>query len=150
MKPQIQAIARNRRARHEYELLETFEAGLELLGTEVKSLRAGKAQITKAYVRIQDDQAWLVDAHIDPYSHATHDNHEPERARRLLLKRSEIAKLRRATQEKGLTLVPLQLYFKGPWAKLELALGRGKKLHDKRESLRERQDQREADRDRRR
>lgn len=139
-------IARNRRARFEYEVLETFEAGLELLGSEVKSLRDGKAQITKAYVRIHDGQAWLIDAHIAPYSHATHENHEPERPRRLLLKQRELLKLHRATQEKGLTLVPLQLYFKGPWAKLEFGLARGKKLHDKRQSIREREDQRETSR----
>ncbi|MCB9761941.1 MAG: SsrA-binding protein SmpB [Alphaproteobacteria bacterium] len=146
MSDPVKVIAKNRKARHEYELLERFEAGLELLGTEVKSLRNGKAQIAEAYVRLQGDEAYLVDAHIQPYTHAGQENHEPTRPRRLLLHRRELTRLRRATQEKGLTIVPVTLYFKGPWAKLEIAVARGKKLHDKRQDIRKREDDRDAQR----
>lgn len=136
-------IAKNRRATYEYELTDRFEAGLELRGTEVKSLRQGFGQITEAHVRVTNGEAWLMGARIQPYSHASHENHAPARPRKLLLSKREISQLRRGQQEKGLTIVPLQLYFKGPWVKIEIALGRGKKLHDKRQDLRKKEDRKE-------
>ncbi len=142
-------IAENRKARHDYELLETVVAGLVLLGTEVKSLRGGKGNVAEAWVRFVDDEAWLMDAHIPPYPQAHQFNHEPRRPRKLLLKARELEKLHRRTAEKGLTLVPLKLYFAGPWVKIEVGLGRGRKLHDKRNALKEKQDKREMDRARR-
>ncbi len=149
MPMRIQIIARNKKARHNYELLDTFEAGLELLGSEVKSLRNGRASLAEAYVKVRKGEAWLQGAHIPPYAHATHENHEPKRHRKLLLGKRELKKLHQGTNEKGLTVVPLKLYFKGPWAKVEIALGRGKKMHDKRESLKRDQDKRDMDRARR-
>lgn len=139
----IKPVALNKRARHEFELVDTFEAGLALEGTEVKSLRDGKAQITEAWVKVAPTEAWLYDAHINPYACGTHGNHALDRPRKLLLNRNELLKLHRAVKEKGLTVVATRLYFKGPWAKVEIATARGKKLHDKREDLRKRQDQRE-------
>lgn len=135
-------IATNRKARHEYELLEQIEAGLSLLGSEVKSLRQGQATIKEAWISVEKGEAFLMGAHFPPYSHATHENHEPDRKRKLLMNRREITRLRRATKEKGLTIVPLRLFFKGPWVKLDIALARGKKLHDKRESLKKKDDRR--------
>lgn len=144
---QIRNIAENRRARREYEVLERLEVGLVLTGSEVKSLRNGKANIAEAYVRFDDGEAWLVEAHVPQYPQAgPHNNHEPKRSRKLLLKRSEIDRLSRKVAEKGLSIVPLHLYFKGSWVKLEIGLGRGRKLHDKREMLKERTDRREAER----
>lgn len=142
-KPPIKMIARHKRARHDYEIIATFEAGLSLLGSEVKSLRQGKATIAEAYIRIKDLEATLVGANIPPYSHATHENHEPDRPRPLLLKKSELRRLHRSIKQKGLTIVPLAIYFKGPWVKLEIALGRGKKLHDKRQTLKQKADRRD-------
>lgn len=140
-------IAENRKARREYELLERIEAGLVLLGSETKSLRDGKGNIREAYVRFEEGEAWLVDAHIAQYPQAgPHDNHEPTRPRKLLLKADELARLARRVQEKGLTVVPLVLYFKGPWVKVELGLGRGRKLHDKRHALKERESRRDLER----
>lgn len=139
-------VATNRRARHEYEILETFEAGLVLRGTEVKSLRAGQVTFKDAYATVRNDEIWLVGCHISPYSHGTDANHDPERDRKLLLHAREIARLGGKTAERGLTLVPLRVYFKRGRAKLELALARGKKLHDKRSALREREVRREMDR----
>ncbi len=139
-------IAENRKARHDYDLLEKVVAGLVLLGTEVKSLRNGKGNVAEAWVRFVDDEAWLMDAHVPPYPQAHQFNHEPRRARKLLLKASELDRLKRRTTEKGLTLVPLRLYFMGPWVKVELGLGRGRKLHDKRNALKEKQDRREMSR----
>lgn len=140
------AIATNRRARHEYEILETVEAGLVLRGTEVKSLRAGLVNFKDSYATIRNDEGWLVGCHISPYSHGTDANHEPERDRKLLLHRRELGRLTGKIAERGLTLVPLRLYFKGGRAKVELGLARGKKLHDKRSALREREVRREMDR----
>lgn len=140
------AIATNRRARHEYEILETVEAGLVLRGTEVKSLRAGLVNFKDSYATIRNDEGWLVGCHVSPYSHGTDANHEPERDRKLLLHRRELARLTGKIAERGLTLVPLRLYFKGGRAKVELGLARGKKLHDKRSALREREVRREMDR----
>ncbi len=138
-------VATNRRARHEYEILETVEAGLVLRGTEVKSLRAGLVNFKDSYATIRNREAWLVGCHISPYSHGTDANHPPERDRKLLLHGREISRLTGKTAERGLTLVPLRLYFKKGRAKLELGLARGKKLHDKRSALREREVRREMD-----
>jgi SsrA-binding protein len=140
-------VATNRRARHKYEILERFEAGIELRGSEVKSLRNGKAQIAEAYAAVDGGEAWLRGAHIPPYEPASMENHEPERPRKLLLHRREIERLAGQTQKKGLTLVPLRIYFKGPRAKLELALARGKEQRDRRRELRERDQKREIDRE---
>ncbi len=139
-------VATNRRARHEYEILETVEAGLVLRGTEVKSLRQGQVNFKDAYATIRQGEAWLLGCHISPYSHGTDANHDPERDRKLLLHRREIARLSGKVAERGLTLVPLRIYFKGGRAKLELGLARGRKLHDKRSVLREREARREMDR----
>lgn len=140
-------ICENRRARHTYEILERIEAGLSLTGSEVKSLRSGHATITEAYVRFEGGEAWLVDAHIPQYPQAgPYNNHEPARPRKLLLKVGELDRWQRKVAEKGLTAVPLQLYFKGAWVKLEMGLGRGRKLHDKRAALKERTDKRDAER----
>jgi SsrA-binding protein len=138
-------IATNRRARHEYEILETVEAGLVLRGTEVKALRAGQVNFKDSYATLRDDEAWLVGCHISPYSHGTDANHDPERDRKLLLHRRELARLTGKVAERGLTLVPLRLYFKEGRAKLELGLARGRKLHDKRSAIRERETRREME-----
>ena len=138
-------IATNRKARHEYEILETLEAGLVLRGTEVKSLREGQINFKDAYATVRGNEAWLLGFHISPYSHGTDANHKPERDRKLLLHAREIARLSGKVAERGLTLVPLRLYFKGGRAKVEIGLGRGKKLHDKRSALREREVRREMD-----
>jgi SsrA-binding protein len=145
--PGDRTISTNRRARHEYEILETIEAGLVLRGTEVKSLRAAGVTFKDSYATIRNGEAWLLGCHINPYSHGTDANHDPERDRKLLLHRREIARLSSRIAERGLTLVPLRLYFKGGRAKIELGLGRGKKLHDKRSTLRERDVKREMDQD---
>jgi len=139
-------VASNRRARHKFEILESFEAGLVLRGSEVKSLREGKAQIAEAYATVQDNEVWLRNAYIPPYEPASMDNHEPERPRKLLLHKREIERLIGRTQQKGLTLVPLRIYFKGPHAKLELGLARGKEGRDRRRELRDRDQRREIDR----
>ncbi len=139
-------VATNRRARHEYDILEVVEAGLVLRGTEVKALRDGQVNFRDAYATVRNGEAWLVGCHISPYSHGTDANHDPDRDRKLLLHRREIARLAGKVAERGLTLVPLRIYFKGGRAKLELGLARGKKLHDKRSALREREVRREMDR----
>lgn len=138
-------VATNKKASHLYEILETYEAGLVLRGTEVKSLREGKANFKDSYALIERGEAWLVGCHISPYHHGSDANHDPERARKLLLHRGEISRLLGKVQERGLTLVPLRLYFKNGRAKLELGLGRGRKLHDKRRVIREREMRREMD-----
>jgi len=139
------AIATNRRARHEYEILETLEAGLVLRGTEVKSLRAGLVNFKDSYATVRNGEVWFLGCHISPYSHGTDANQDPERDRKLLLHDREIKRLAGKIAERGLTLVPLKLYFKSGRAKLESGLGRGKKLHDKRSALREREVRREMD-----
>jgi SsrA-binding protein len=139
-------VATNRRARHRYELVETFEAGIELLGTEVKSLRAGNVQISDAYAAIEDGEVWLRGLYIAPYPPAL-DNHEPERPRKLLLHRYEIERLVGRSQRKGLTLVPTRIYFKGSRAKVELALARGKEQRDRRREIRDRDMQRDVERE---
>ena len=137
-------IASNKKALHDYFVLQKFEAGLMLTGTEVKSLRDGKAQLKDAYVIFKDDEAFLFGAHISPYSHGNLQNHEPERTRKLLLHRREIDKLKVQTTEKGLSVVPLRLYFKGSRVKAEIAVVRGKKQYDKRETEKKREADRET------
>jgi len=139
---EIKPVCRNRRAHFQYEILETVEAGLVLQGSEVKSLRAGRAQLTDAYARVRRNEAWLVGAHIDVYPQAGQFNHEPRRERKLLLGKRELVRLDSKLRERGLTLVPLQIYFRGPWAKVELALARGKRTHDKRQAIARRESER--------
>jgi SsrA-binding protein len=139
-------IAQNRRALHEYQITERIEAGLVLQGSEVKGLRERGATISDAYVQIRDGEAWLVGAHFADYENAGYAGHDPRRTRKLLLHRREIERLASALAEKGLALVPLRLYFKEGRAKLELGLGRGKTLYDKRRTIAERDARREADR----
>lgn len=138
-------VVTNRKATHLYEILETYEAGLVLRGTEVKSLREGHANFKDSYAQVEGGELWLVGCHISPYRHGSDANHDPERRRKLLLHRGEINRLLGKVQERGLTLVPLRLYFKNGRAKLELGLGRGRKLHDKRRAIREREMRRELD-----
>ena len=137
-------VARNRKARHEYEILDTYEAGLALKGPEVKSLRAGGVSFQDAFARVDKGEVWLHNLHISPYEQANRFNVDPVRPRRLLLNSQEIRQLAVKTEEKGLTLVPLEIYFTRGYAKIQLAVGRGKKLHDKRETLKRRQQDREA------
>lgn len=139
-------IARNRRARHDYEIQDVLEAGLVLTGTEVKSLRAGRASLTDGFAEVTDHEAWLHNVHIPEYTLGTWTNHEPRRTRKLLLHRKQIDRLAVATAERGLTLVPLSLYFKDGKAKVELALARGKRTYDKRHDLARRDAAREIDR----
>src|SRR5262245_51179953 len=136
-------ITSNRKARHDHTIIETFEAGIELQGSEVKSLRAAKAQLVDAYASIDSDQLYLRNAHISPYDPASYENHDPTRARRLLMHRAQIRRLRGQLEEKGLTLVPLSLYFRDGRVKVELALAKGRKHYDKREKLEERRAKRE-------
>jgi len=140
----IKILSDNRSASHHYQLSDRFEAGLVLTGTEVKAARDGKIQLKEAYGEVAGNEAWLVGAHIGQYSHGNIMNHEPVRRRKLLLHRKEIDKLLGQTREKGLTLVPTKLYLKEGLIKIELAVGRGKKIHDKRESEREREMKDEA------
>ena len=137
------SVARNKRARFDYHILETFEAGLVLAGTEVKSLREGKASIADAYGVVREGEVFLLNAHIQPYSRGGYVNHEPTQSRKLLLHRKEIRRLIGAVERQGLTLIPLELYFKKGVAKVALALAKGKKLHDKRETERQRDAERE-------
>ena len=141
-------LALNRRARHEFTIDETFEAGIVLTGTEIKSIRAGKVQLANSYARIERDEAWLIGAHIAPFEQANRYNHEPKRTRKLLLRRSEIDELLGKTKSKGLTIVPLRLYLndKGR-AKLELGLARGKQLHDRRRDIADRDSRRDIARE---
>ncbi len=144
-KTKIRNICENRRARREYEILDRLETGMALMGSEVKSMRGGHGNIAEAYVRFKDGEAWLVDAHIPQYPQAgPHNNHEPTRPRKLLMSARELSKWRKKVAERGLTAVPLRLYFNGAWVKLEIGLGRGRKLHDKRAALKERTDRRET------
>jgi SsrA-binding protein len=139
-------VASNRRARHDYFVDATYEAGMVLAGTEVKSLRAGRASLTDGYATVRDGEAWLHNVHIPEYDAGTWTNHEPRRPRKLLLHKREIRELVKAGQEKGMTLVPLALYFKDGYAKVEIGVARGKKHYDKRQALAERDARREADR----
>ena len=139
-------VAQNRRARHDYSILDTYEAGLVLAGTEVKSLRLGRASLTDAYASIDDGEAWLVGLHIPEYTQGTWTNHAPRRKRKLLLHKDEIAKLLGKTKESGLTIIPLALYFKDGRAKVEIALAKGKKSYDHRQDLAKRDATREVER----
>jgi len=139
-------VAVNRRARHQYAIDETLEAGLALTGTEIKSIRAGRVNLAEAYARIERGEAWLIGAHIAPYEQGNRNNHEPTRTRKLLLHRDQIAELLGRTQAKGFTLVPLKLYIRNGMAKLELGIGRGKKAYDKRRTIAERDARRDLER----
>ncbi len=137
---------KNRKARHEYDVEETYEAGIVLKGTEVKSLREGKASIQEAFAYLMDGEVWLRDMYIKPYSHGSYSNHDERRKRKLLLKKREIAEIDKAVSQKGYTLVPLKVYFKSGYAKVLLGIARGKKKYDKREDIKERDVKRELDR----
>ena len=143
-KDDSQPIADNRKAFHDFHILETFEAGIALLGTEVKGIREGQANLRDSYARVEKGEVWLFNVHINPYSHRGYVDHDPKRKRRLLLHKSEIRKLIGKTVEKGLTLVPTRLYFKNGKVKVAIALARGKQDHDKRETLRRREIDRET------
>ena len=139
-------ITVNRKARHEYSIIQTFETGIVLVGTEVKALRQGKANLVDSYAKLKDSEVWLVNLHISEYTQGNINNHEPKRDRKLLLNKSEIRKLIGNTKEKGLTLVPLRLYFKKGKVKLELALAKGKKVYDKRRDIAKRDFDRDQER----
>ncbi|MEB3310942.1 MAG: SsrA-binding protein SmpB [Snowella sp.] len=139
----VKIISDNRQARHLYEILETYEAGIELKGTEVKSIRAGKVNLRDGYGLLRNGEAWLINVHISPYeASGEYFNHDPRRTRKLLMHSREIRKLIGQVEQKGLTLVPLKMYMKGSWVKITLGLGRGKKLHDKRDDIKRRDDER--------
>ncbi len=142
----IEVVARNRRASHDYHLLENFEAGLALTGTEIKSLRDHKVSLQQAYIQPRNGELWLVEANIAPYEHGNRENHEATRPRKLLLHRREINKILDALQTKGMTMVPTRLYLKGGWAKVDVALAKGKKQFDKREDLARRDADRQVER----
>jgi len=137
--PKIKLISTNRKARHMYHILETYEAGLVLVGTEVKSLRAGKCNLKEGYARVENEEVWLVGVHIPEYTEGNRFNHDPTRRRKLLLSRRQIRRMIGQTQQLGLTLVPLSIYFKGTKAKIELGLAKGKKLYDKRHDIAKRE-----------
>jgi len=139
-------LVENRRAGHEYFFLETYETGIELKGTEVKSLRAGKGNLNDAFGRIENGELWLYGFHISPYEFGNRNNHEELRPKRLLMHKREIAKLHSKVKEQGLTLIPTKVYFSGSWVKVEMALSQGKKLYDKRDSAAERDAKRQMDR----
>lgn len=141
-----QVVARNRKARHQFEVLETLEAGMELRGPEVKSIRAGNVSFQDSFARVERGEIWLHSLHISPYEQANRANVDPTRPRKLLLGKHEIRRLAAKVEEKGLTLVPLDIHFSRGYAKVTLAVGRGKKLHDKRETLKRREQEREAQR----
>ena len=140
---EVKTVATNRKARFEYQLLETFEAGLVLKGTEIKSVRRGQISLQEAYVRTDGKQAWLVGAHIAPYEHASAFQHDPDREKKLLLNKREIRELYDAVRIKGLTIVPVRVYLKGGRAKVEIAIAKGKKKYDKREAIKKRDIERE-------
>ncbi len=146
----IKLVCRNRKAYFEYIIDDLYEAGLVLRGTEVKSLRLGKANIEDSYARFRDGEVFLLNAHISPYPHAAGENHEPTRPRKLLLRRREMKRLLGKLTERGYTLIPLKLYFKNEYVKVELGLAKGKKKADKRETIRRREEQRELERARKR
>ena len=140
-------ISDNRQARYLYEILETYEAGIQLAGTEVKSIRAGKVNLQDGYALLRNGEAWLINVHISPYtSSSQYFNHEPRRTRKLLLRRDELRKLIGKVEQQGLTLIPLKMYLKRGWVKISIGLAKGKKIHDKREDIKKRQDQREMQR----
>jgi SsrA-binding protein len=142
----VKVIATNRKARHEYQFHDTYEAGLVLKGSEIKSIRAGRVSLQQGFVVFQDGEAWLVDVHIAPYDPASREGHEPQRRRKLLLHRREIDRLQGQAQQKGYTVIPTKLYLKDGRAKVEIALARGKRMYDKRQSLAERDSKRQVER----
>ncbi len=142
----IKIITSNRRARRNYFITETMEAGLVLQGTEAKALREGRASLQDAYCKVENDEMFLLNAHISPYSHGNLQNHDPLRPRKLLLHKREIGKLKKASEQKGFTIIPLKLYFKNGYAEVEIGMARGKKLYDKRTDMAERETQRRIDR----
>ena len=146
MTEKLKVVATNRKASFEYFLLEHFEAGLALQGSEIKSIRAGQVSLAEAYVDVDSNNAWLVEAHIAPYEQANRFNHDPKRRRRLLLHKKEILELWDAVRQKGVTIVPTRIYLKEGRAKIEIALAKGKKLHDKRASIAKRDEERELSR----
>jgi SsrA-binding protein len=143
----IKVVATNRKAKFEYFLLEHFEAGLALQGSEIKSIRAGQVSLSEAYVNVDGQNAWLVEAHIAPYEQANRFNHDPKRPRRLLLHKKELRELWNAVRQKGVTIIPTRVYLKEGRAKLEIAIAKGKKLHDKREAIARRDAERESERE---
>lgn len=142
----VKVIATNRKARHEYSFLDTYEAGLVLQGSEIKSIRAGRVSLQEGFVLFEDGEAWLVNVHIAPYDPAHRQNHEPRRKRKLLLHRREIQRLQAGTQEKGFTVVPIRLYLKEGRAKVEIALAKGKRQYDKRQAIAKRDSKRQIER----
>jgi SsrA-binding protein len=140
----VKIVTTNRKARHLYHILDTFEAGIVLVGTEVKSLRDGKVNLTDSHGVLRNGEVYLIGLHISPYAQGNRQNHEPTRDRKLLLQKRQIRKIGTKVEERGLTLIPLKIYFKGPYAKVELALARGKKLFDRREDIKKRDAEREA------
>jgi SsrA-binding protein len=146
----FKVVATNRKARHDYFLSDIYEAGISLMGSEIKSIRAGQISIKEAYVQIENQEAWLINAHVSPYEQASYYGHEPRRKRKLLLHRREITRLWDAVRKKGLTIVPTRVYLKDGRAKVEIAVGRGKKQRDKRQEIAKRDAQREMDRNLRR
>jgi SsrA-binding protein len=144
--PEVKVVARNRKAYHDYTIEDTFEAGIALIGSEIKSIRAGRVNLRDGYAAVEDGEVWMYNVHIAPYDPASRYGHEPRRKRKLLLHKREIARLERRVQEKGYTLVPVRLYLRGNLAKVELALARGKRQYDKRAALAEREARRRAER----
>lgn len=142
----IKVIAKNRKARHDYFLLETIEAGIVLQGSEIKSLRAGQVSLKEAYVRVNGEEAWLVDSHIAPYNPASRENHDPKRPRKLLLHKREIRDLSAEVQQKGLTIIPVKVYLKRGKAKVEIAVAKGKRKYDKRQKIKKQDAQRDIER----
>lgn len=142
---ELKVIATNRKAYHDYSIDEEFEAGIALTGTEIKSVRAGQVSLRDSFVQIRDGDAWLVGTHIAPYDPASRENHDPRRDRRLLLHKRELARLATHVTEKGFTIIPLRLYFKGNKAKVEIALAKGKRLYDKRDAIADRDAQRQVE-----
>jgi SsrA-binding protein len=144
--PEVKVVARNRKAYHDYTIEDTFEAGIALIGSEIKSIRAGRVNLRDGYAAVENGEVWMYNVHIAPYDPASRYGHEPRRKRKLLLHKREIARLERRVQEKGYTLVPVRLYLRGNLAKVELALARGKRQYDKRAALAEREARRRAER----
>jgi len=147
MSENVKVVATNRKAGFEYFLFERFEAGLALKGSAIKSIRAGQISLAESYIRVDENQAWLIEAHIAPYVQANRFNHDPKRPRRLLMHRKEIHEMWDAVRQKGVTIVPIRVYLKNGRAKLEIAIAKGKKLHDKREAIARRDAEREMDRE---
>jgi SsrA-binding protein len=147
MEEKSKAIATNRKVRYEYEIIGNMEAGLVLVGSEVKALREGRVNISDAYARVKKGELWIIGMHISPYKQAAFENHEPLRERKALLRKQEIKKLFRRIEEKGVTLIPLRVYFKNKWAKVDLGIARGKRKYDKKETIAQRDAQRDLERE---